>query len=94
MFVPVPTHFSSPLLPAPLRASATSLTAAFTLRWLVLAAVVGALAGTASAGFLVALDWVTSWREAHDIGRDVLDAWQQNWRSTRDFVDTVLEGKQ
>ncbi len=27
-------------------------------------------------------------------GREVLDAGQQNWRSTRDFVDTVLEGKQ
>ena len=25
----------------------------------------GALAGTASAGFLVALEWVTTWREAH-----------------------------
>ncbi|UYZ63896.1 chloride channel protein [Hymenobacter weizhouensis] len=34
-------------------------------RWLLLAALVGGLAGTASAGFLVALDWVTHWREAH-----------------------------
>jgi H+/Cl- antiporter ClcA len=37
----------------------------FTLRWLALASLVGALAGTASAGFLVALEWVTRWREAH-----------------------------
>ncbi len=37
----------------------------FTLRWLLLAALVGALAGTASAGFLVSLEWVTHWREAH-----------------------------
>jgi len=37
----------------------------FTLRWLLLAALVGALAGTASAGFLVSLEWVTRWREAH-----------------------------
>ncbi|MGI4875494.1 MAG: chloride channel protein [Janthinobacterium lividum] len=35
------------------------------LRWLLLAGLVGALAGTASVGFLVALDWVTRWREAH-----------------------------
>ncbi|GAB2951740.1 voltage-gated chloride channel family protein [Hymenobacter coalescens] len=35
------------------------------LRWLLLCAVISALVGTASAGFLVALDWVTSTREAH-----------------------------
>jgi H+/Cl- antiporter ClcA len=40
-------------------------TALFTGRWLLLASLVGALAGTASAGFLVALEWVTAWREAH-----------------------------
>ncbi|TPG67629.1 chloride channel protein [Hymenobacter nivis] len=34
-------------------------------RWVLLAALVGALAGTASAGFLVALEWATHWREAH-----------------------------
>ena len=34
-------------------------------RWLLICAVVGALVGTASAGFLRALDWVTAWREAH-----------------------------
>lgn len=37
----------------------------FVGRWLVLAGLVGLLAGTASAGFLVALEWVTAWREAH-----------------------------
>ncbi|RZK51500.1 MAG: chloride channel protein, partial [Hymenobacter sp.] len=37
----------------------------FGLRWLLLAALVGALAGTASAGFLVSLEWVTHWRTAH-----------------------------
>jgi len=34
-------------------------------RWLLLSAVIGVLAGTASAGFLVALAWATAWREAH-----------------------------
>jgi H+/Cl- antiporter ClcA len=47
------------------RALAIAPTARFGLRWLVLAGLVGALAGTASAGFLVALEWVTAWREAH-----------------------------
>lgn len=47
------------------RAVSTTYTLVFTLRWLLLAALVGALAGTASAGFLVALEWVTHWREAH-----------------------------
>lgn len=37
----------------------------FGLRWLLLSIIVGALAGTASAGFLVALDYVTAWRDAH-----------------------------
>ena len=37
----------------------------FLLRWGLICAVVGLLVGTASAGFLVALDWVTAWREAH-----------------------------
>ena len=40
-------------------------TTIFTLRWLLLASLVGALAGTASAGFLVSLEWATAWREAH-----------------------------
>ena len=34
-------------------------------RWLLLAALVGGLTGTASAGFLVSLEWVTAWRGAH-----------------------------
>jgi H+/Cl- antiporter ClcA len=37
----------------------------YLLRWLLICAVVSALAGTASAGFLVALDYVTRTREAH-----------------------------
>ena len=35
------------------------------VQWLFLSALVGLLAGTASAGFLVSLDWATAWREAH-----------------------------
>jgi H+/Cl- antiporter ClcA len=35
------------------------------VKWIVLGAVVGALAGGASAGFLVTLDWATNTREAH-----------------------------
>ena len=34
-------------------------------RWLLLSALIGLMAGTASAGFLVALAWATAWREAH-----------------------------
>lgn len=37
----------------------------FSLRWVFISLLVGALVGTASAAFLVALDWVTAWREAH-----------------------------
>ncbi|MGI4743062.1 MAG: chloride channel protein [Janthinobacterium lividum] len=48
-----------------LRASTTASTLVFGLRWLLLSALVGGLAGTASAGFLVALEWATRWREAH-----------------------------
>jgi H+/Cl- antiporter ClcA len=48
-----------------LRLQAFAPTAFFTLRWLLLASLVGALAGMASAGFLVALEWVTVWRTAH-----------------------------
>jgi H+/Cl- antiporter ClcA len=39
--------------------------ARYALRWLVLAAVVGTLAGSASALFLWSLDWATATREAH-----------------------------
>ena len=50
---------------ARLRALYTSATLLFLLRWLLICGLIGGLAGTASAGFLVALDWVTRWREAH-----------------------------
>ena len=50
---------------APLRALNTTATLVFLLRWLLICSLIGALAGTASAGFLVALDWVTRWREGH-----------------------------
>jgi len=48
-----------------LRAFATTRTLGFVLRWLLLASLVGALAGTASAGFLVSLEAATRWRELH-----------------------------
>ena len=50
---------------ARLRTLGTTATLLFLLRWLLICGLIGALAGTASAGFLVALDWVTRWREAH-----------------------------
>ncbi|RDV14885.1 chloride channel protein [Pontibacter diazotrophicus] len=37
----------------------------YTLKWLVICVLVGVLAGSASAFFLVALDWVTNYREAN-----------------------------
>jgi H+/Cl- antiporter ClcA len=37
----------------------------FTGKWLVLSLVIGSLAGSASAIFLVSLDWVTQYRESH-----------------------------
>ncbi len=37
----------------------------FVIKWLLLAIIVGILAGSASAFFLVSLDWVTDWRESH-----------------------------
>ncbi|MDO7851797.1 chloride channel protein [Hymenobacter convexus] len=52
-------------LPARLRAAGTSAALLFLLRWLLISGLIGALAGTASAGFLLALDWVTQWREGH-----------------------------
>ncbi|GAA3999818.1 voltage-gated chloride channel family protein [Hymenobacter fastidiosus] len=52
-------------LPARLRHLDTVATAFFLLRWLLLSVLVGALAGTASALFLVSLDGVTRWRELH-----------------------------
>jgi len=55
-----------------LRAVSTTYTLVFTLRWLLLAGLVGALAGTASAGFLVSLEAATAWREAHPWGLALL----------------------
>ena len=43
----------------------TTATLLFLLRWLLISVLTGALAGTASAGFLVALDWAIGWRGAH-----------------------------
>ncbi|AEI49844.1 voltage-gated chloride channel family protein [Runella slithyformis] len=37
----------------------------FVLKWLLLSLIVGVLAGSASAFFLVSLNWVTDWRESH-----------------------------
>ena len=54
-----------PFALARLRASHPTATLLFLLRWLLISCLIGALAGTASAGFLVALDWATRWREAH-----------------------------
>ncbi|RZK56798.1 MAG: chloride channel protein, partial [Hymenobacter sp.] len=66
MFAPVASQsLYSRLLPARLRALPFPLMAWFGGRWLLLASLVGALAGTASAGFLVGLEWVTKWRELH-----------------------------
>ena len=53
------------LLPTQLRGFGTIAMLLFLLRWLCISGLIGALAGTASAGFLVALDWATHWREGH-----------------------------
>lgn len=37
----------------------------YVFKWLLLTVIVGAITGSASAFFLVALDWVTQWREEH-----------------------------
>lgn len=37
----------------------------FLLRWLLLSALIGIFVGSASAFFLVSLDWATNWRESH-----------------------------
>ena len=50
-------------LPAHLRSLETTTSAVFLVCWLLISVLVGALAGSASAFFLVALDWVTDWRE-------------------------------
>ena len=62
----MPLHFRFfRFLPTAVRERHTTVQLAFVLRWLLLSALIGGLAGTASAGFLVALDWATHWREAH-----------------------------
>lgn len=58
-------RFSFPASLRPVLALEQTPTVLFLGRWLLICAAVGALVGTASAGFLVALDWVTTWREAH-----------------------------
>ena len=60
-----PRFTSLPRLTARWRALDTPTALLFLLRWLLLSVVVGALAGSASAFFLVALEWVTQWRESH-----------------------------
>ncbi|MCP4520821.1 MAG: voltage-gated chloride channel family protein [Cytophagales bacterium] len=37
----------------------------YTLRWLVIASIIGVLVGIAGAGFLYSLQWATDWRESH-----------------------------
>ena len=37
----------------------------YLLKWLLISAIVGALCGSASAYFLVSLEWATNWRENH-----------------------------
>ncbi|HEY8401335.1 MAG TPA: voltage-gated chloride channel family protein, partial [Cytophagaceae bacterium] len=37
----------------------------YILKWILISAIIGVLAGSASAFFLVALDWATNWRESH-----------------------------
>ncbi|MTI29840.1 voltage-gated chloride channel family protein, partial [Xanthovirga aplysinae] len=37
----------------------------YVIRWLIICTLIGALAGSASALFLIALNWATEWREAH-----------------------------
>ena len=53
------------LLPAGARPLFIASPLLFLLHWLLIGSLIGGMAGTASAGFLVALDWVTRWREAH-----------------------------
>ena len=66
LFAPVAQLFDFiRLLPARMRTLGTTTTLLFLLRWLLISGLIGGLAGTASAGFLVSLDWVTRWREAH-----------------------------
>ncbi|MBG8551974.1 chloride channel protein [Hymenobacter sp. BT594] len=52
-------------LPLRLRTADTPAALIFLLRWLLICGLIGLMAGSASALFLVALDWVTRWRELH-----------------------------
>ncbi|RYU74765.1 chloride channel protein, partial [Hymenobacter persicinus] len=62
--MPFSPDFFRPLS-ARLRRLDSAVTLGFVLRWLLLSGLVGVLAGSASALFLVSLDWVTRWRELH-----------------------------
>lgn len=59
-----PTRLLRPVLRPVLQAEQTPI-ALFLLRWLAVCSVVGILAGSASALFIVTLAWVTQYREAH-----------------------------
>ncbi|QIX60351.1 chloride channel protein [Hymenobacter sp. BT18] len=48
-----------------MRLAGASAVAILLLRWVLIGGGVGVLAGSASAFFLVSLDWVTHWRETH-----------------------------
>ena len=62
----MPSRFNfARLLPTSVRARFSYSPLLFLLRWLLIGSMIGGLAGTASAGLLVALDWVTRWREMH-----------------------------
>ncbi len=37
----------------------------YIFKWLVISSIIGVLVGTASAGFLVSLEWATDFRESH-----------------------------
>ncbi|MBX0290292.1 voltage-gated chloride channel family protein [Hymenobacter sp. HSC-4F20] len=66
--------FRRPAFLRPLRPLDTPATLWFVLRWLLLSGLVGVAAGSASALFLVALEWVTNWRERHPWGLVLLPA--------------------
>ena len=59
--MPTPTQEPAP----PSRPWEQTLILPYLARWIFIAGLVAALAGTASAGFLTALDRVTAWRESH-----------------------------
>ncbi len=55
------------LLSASALAQSTTRRVIFSLRWLIISALIAALAGTASAWFLISLNWATGFREAHSV---------------------------